>query len=167
MKISKNFDIEEFVPKDKFLKFGQSCTWFINPKIVQLAEFYKEFFIDYYTKKYTNKKVSNVLIVINNWHKGGSYQYRGWRPKNYLEGGEDSQHRLANGFDCDINIVFEDGSQMEADYKEIHKAILSNEALFISKGLSAIEDVSIAATWLHSDCRWIPNQNKILVVKPS
>lgn len=166
MKVAPNFIIQEFVPKSIYDIWGDRSTYFINPKIPALAQFYKEFFLDYYKKKHGADKVKDVLIIINNWHSNGSYQYRGFRPRSYSEGGENSQHRLGNAFDCDIIILFNDGSRMEADYKEIHSVIMANQALFIASGLTTVEDVKYAPTWLHSDCRWIPNQTGILTVKP-
>lgn len=164
MKISNSFLLEEFVPQAIFKQFGASSRWFINPIVIQLAEFYKTFFLDYYKKQ--NGSVKDVLIVVNDWHRGKQRQFRGYRPRTYTEGGENSQHRLGNAFDCDIIQVLDNGQRKECDYKEIHQAILANEQLFIDKGLSAIEDVSIASTWLHSDCRWLENDSKILIVKP-
>lgn len=168
MKLTPNFDVREFVGETTWKAFGENSTWFINPKLPALAEFYKSFFLNYYQQKYAQgKKVVNVLIVINNWHyvKGG-HQERGFRLPDTETGAKLSQHKLKDGFDCDIIIVFEDETKLEADYKEIHQVIIQNEALFISKGLTTIESVEIAKTWLHSDCRWIPNQTKILIVKP-
>jgi len=165
MQISKSFDIREFVPKGIFETFGVKSTWFINERVIKLAEFYKARFLAYYQAKY-NGKVKDVGIIINDWHKGGTKQWRGFRPRSYNEGAENSQHRFCNAFDCDIIIVFADGKTEEADYPEIHFVIMANQKEFMEAGLSAIEDVSIAATWLHSDCRYIPNQEKILIVKP-
>ena len=167
MKVSQNFDVREFIPKRIWDKFGTNSTWFVNKKIVSIAEFYKSFFLTYYKKKYGNDKVVNVLIIVNNWHTGGDKQWRGLRSKECTEGTDDSLHRYMSGFDCDIIIVFADGSKVEADYKEIHEVIKANEVEFMANGVSAVEDVSIASTWLHTDCRWIPDQKNILVVKPA
>ena len=52
----------------------------------------------------------------------------------------------------------------EVDYKEIHKVIRENEELFLSKGVTTIENLADASGWLHTDTRWIPNQTKILFV---
>lgn len=165
MKVSENFDVREFVPKSVFLKRGINSTWFVSQKAIAVAEFYKEFYTNYYKVKFPGK-VSHVEIVINNWHIGGNKQYSGYRPPDCTEGAKESQHRCANAFDCEIIIVFLDGTKKEVDYKEIHKVIQENEALFLSKGITTIEDVSIAAGWLHTDFRYIPNQTKILIVKP-
>jgi len=166
MKISQNFDLREFIPKRLWDKFGVNATWFVNPKSVKLAEFYKSFFTTYFKKKYGNDKVKTVLIVINDWHTGGKKQWSGLRTHECTEGATDSQHRYMNAFDCEIKIAFADGTVQEAIYPEIHKVIHENEAEFMANGLARIEDVSIANGWLHSDFAYIPDQKQILVVKP-
>jgi len=166
MKLSANFDLREFVPPEIFNQFGTNSIWFINAKIVALAEFYKDFFFHYYTQKFGPGKIKSVLIIVNDWHTGGSKRYRGFRMPDCSEGGKLSQHKFGNAFDCDIIIVLNDGTRAEADYKEVQQIILLNEALFMSKGLTTIESIEFAPTWLHSDCRYIPIQTNILVVKP-
>jgi hypothetical protein len=164
MKISTNFDLREFVPESTFKKWGANATWFVSPLMVSVAEFYKEFWGNYYRTKLPGK-VKDVLIVVNNWYTGGPRQYSGYRPPECTEGAAQSQHRHHNAFDCEIWIVFNDGTRIEADYKEIHKVIQENEQLFLAKGVTCIESVEIATGWLHTDFRWIPNQTKILIVK--
>lgn len=166
MKISQNFDIREFVPKSTFQKYGVNSTWFVSEKSVKCAEFYKSFFTSYYKNKLGNDKVKSVLIVINNWHIGGVKQYSGYRPPEYTEGAKESQHRAFNAFDCEIWIVFNDGTKKEVDYNEIHQIIKDNESEFMANGVTRVEDVSIATRWLHTDFAFIPNQKNILVVKP-
>lgn len=161
-----NFDVREFVPKSIYDKFGVNSTWFVSEKAVKCAEFYKSFFIQYYKEKLGNDKVKTVLIVINNWHTGGTKQFSGFRPPDCNEGVSLSQHRFINAFDCEIIIVMSDGTKVEADYKEIHEVIQANEAEFMANGVSRIESVEIAKGWLHTDFAWIPNQKEILIVKP-
>lgn len=166
MKVSRNFLIQEFVPKSTFLKWGEKSTWFISEKAVNCAEFYKSFFGTYYKNKLGADKVRGVSIVINNWHIGGVKQFSGYRPPDCTEGAKESQHRHHNAFDCEIWIVFMDGTRKEADYKEIHQVIQDNEITFMANGVTRIEDVSIASGWLHTDFAWIPNQKHILIIKP-
>lgn len=171
MKVAENFDIREFVGESTWRKWATNSTWFLNPKVPHLAQTYKIFFLAYYKKKYegTGRKVVDVLIVVNNWHyqqSGAIYHERGYRLPNTKTGANESAHKRGDAFDCDIIIVFENGVRLEADYNEIHQVIKKNEQYFMDNGLAALEDVKIAATWLHSDCRWIPNQKEILIVKP-
>jgi len=165
MKISQNFTAQEFVPRHVWNQFKEDSTWFINPKAVKLAEFYKSFFTTYYKKKFGNDKVKTVLIVINNWNSGGTKEWSGLRTPEFTAGAKMSQHRFMNAFDSEIWIVFNDGTKQEADYKEIHKIIQDNEAEFMANGLSRVEDVRDATGWLHSDFAWIPDQKEILVVR--
>lgn len=164
MKVSKNFDVREFVPKHIWEQFGTNSTWFVNPKIVKIAEFYKSFWLAYYKRKLGNDKVTNVLIQVNTWLTGGPQQWRGLRTAKCTEGADNSQHRYMNAFDCEIIIVMADGSRVEADYKEIHQVIKANETEFMANGVTCVEDVKIASGWLHTDCRWIPEQKNILIV---
>lgn len=164
MKVSTNFDLREFIPPEIFNKYGGASTWFINKKAIDLAQFYKDFFTKYYKNKLDN--VKTVLIVINNWHYGGVKKYSGFRPPTYKKGAKLSQHRFCNAFDCEIIIVFNDGSQQEVDYNDIHAIIKEYEAMFMEKGLTTVESVKLAAGWLHSDCRYIPNQTKLFIIKP-
>ncbi len=164
MKLSDNFDIREFVPRATFERWGANATWFISPLAVLVAEFYKEFWTQHFKEQ--DAGVDRVAIVINNWHTGGPYQYRGYRPPECTEGAKESQHRFHNAFDCEIVIIKKDGSRKEADYKEIHRVIQENEALFLSQGITCVEDVSIATGWLHTDFRWTQDPNQILIVKP-
>lgn len=157
MKISQNFDVREFVPKSIWDAFGESSKWFIDIRMVKLAEFYKQFFKAYY-------KADNVLIIANNWHTGGEYQFRGYRPRSCNVGGENSQHRRGTAFDCDI-IIIKGKQRIEANYKEIHQVIKQNQKEFMDAGLTTIEDVAFAPTWLHSDNR-NTGLDTILIVKP-
>lgn len=165
MKISPNFDLREFVPKETFAKFGENATWFVSPIAPVVAEFYKSFFLDYYKKKLGADKVKDVLIVINNWHAGGTKQFSGYRPPSFTEGAKESQHRCHNAFDCEIYIVLNDGTKTECSYTEIHKIIADNDALFFSKGVRCVEDVRDATGWLHTDFRWTFGQVSILTVR--
>ena len=164
MKVSQNFDIREFVPRSIWNKWGTRSTWFIEERVVKVAQFYKDFFTKYYKNKHDGLKT--VSIVVNTWHyiKGGQ-QNRGFRTPSCKVGASMSQHRFCNAFDCDVILVFKDGRRVEANYKELHKIIKEYEDQFMGAGLSCLESVKDAPTWLHSDCRWMPNQKGILTVK--
>ena len=163
MKVSANFDIREFVSKKIYDRWGTDSSWFINQRVVNLAQFYRDFFTRYFRNKDAN--VSHVIIVINTWFYGGKDEYSGFREPEGKEGASLSQHRFCNAFDADIIIVYKDGTKKEADYKQIHKIIEDYNDIFMEAGLTAVESVEDAPTWLHSDCRWIPNQKKILTVR--
>lgn len=163
MKVSKNFDVREFVPPEIYNRFGDKSTWFVDEKIVKIAEFYKSFFFDYY-KKRNGDTLKAVYIIVNSWHYGGGKKWSGLRYEGCGVGVSLSQHKFKSGFDCEIMLKFKDGTKIEANYVEVHKAIQDNEVLFMSNGVTTVEDVRIAKGWLHTDTRWIPGQKNILIV---
>ena len=65
MKVSENFELEEFVPHAIYELYKDKSIWFIDYRCINFAELIlKHFKID---------------VTINNWHQGGSFQDRGFR----------------------------------------------------------------------------------------
>lgn len=169
MKVSQNFVLQEFIPKETWDKWGERAIMFLTREVIGLAQFYSQFFTIYFKKLHPN--FERVEVIINNWHKGGSYHYRGYRPPNSYINGQfksnplsESQHRRGNAFDCDIIIVLKTGIRIEVPQSQLHQIIKDNWLEFKKAGLTRIEDLEDAPTWLHSDCA-ITNQDKLLVVK--
>lgn len=129
--LNKYFIIEEFVPPQTIKMFGKKALWFVNPKIIELATAYREFF--------------EVPVLINNWHKGGKLSYRGYRPPRVNVGAEYSQHKLGNAFDCNIGNMTE---------KEMFDKVVDNYEYFKKFGLTTLEDYRFTDGWLHSDIRF-------------
>lgn len=142
MKLNAYFDLEEFVPPQIFKLFGKDSIWYIDPKIVELATAYRMFF--------------NKPVVINNWHKGGTYSYRGYRPPRVNVGAEYSQHKSGRAFDCTIGKMTE---------KQMFDTIKENFSYFKEFGLTTMEDYRFTDGWIHSDVR-NTNLDHLLVVKP-
>lgn len=44
MDISKNFILQEFMPPDMISTYGKNCRWYIRKQIIDLAQFYREWF---------------------------------------------------------------------------------------------------------------------------
>lgn len=162
MKVSENFDIREFVSERSWKKWGANCIWFIRPALFALAQFYKEFFTLFY-KQNEKKEVKTVVVVINNWHysTGRKFRWRGYRPPiAYLvdrilmkKPKSESLHRQGIAFDCHFIIKYKDGTQRVPGMAEIHKIIKDFWPHFKAKGLTTIESLKWAKTWLHSDMR--------------
>ncbi len=138
MKISKDFSIPEFVPLAIYEHFGEKSIWFIDPKIVQMAQFIRDRF--------------GKPITINNYITGGSYQYSAFRDNACTIGAENSQHRHGRAIDFRIQGM----SPME-----IRADIIKNFELFRASGLTTIEGGT--PTWTHIDCRYT-NMNSLLIV---
>jgi hypothetical protein len=149
-----NFYVQEFVPKQVYSYYGNKSVWFLDNRLILLAQFMRDYFKE--------------SMTINNWHSGGSFQYRGFRPdvfyyEKQADGtyvskrkGKYSQHRFGRGLDCNLANTTPD---------DMRKEILSNEELWIEAGLTTIEDGAYAPTWFHGDMR-NTGMEKILIVKP-
>ena len=175
--ISPNFDVRQFVPKEVFTQFGENSKWFVSHSIVNAAEASLKVFTDHYKAKYPN--VLSVKMIINNWHEGGTFNWRGLRTYKYIAAGVDaanknhaaqpatmSQHMggSTNAIDQNIVLVFKDKS-ITVDSNEVRSLILANEKYFMDAGITTLEDGHFAPTWCHMDCRWT-GLDHIFVMKP-
>lgn len=146
MKVSKNFNMTEFLTPEDFKKVMQTKdpmkTFYslVDPKIVELAQFYRDFF--------------KAEIIINNWSYGGTYTLRGKRPKNTTVGASNSQHKIGRAFDCDVK-----GLTAE----QVRQIIKQNKNLFFSKGLRRVEN---NVNWVHSDIKETKLINEIKFFNP-
>lgn len=146
MKVSDNFRLQEFVTPEVFAAYGASSTWFIQPGLIQLAEFIRGYF-------------GGKSMTINNWVWGGSLKERGYRTPDSTTGSKLSQHKRGAAIDFNIKGISPD---------EIRTKILGDQKAFIAQGLTAIEDEDYALTWVHADMRLrIPAPDKILIVRPA
>ena len=142
MKISDHFSLEEFVPQGIFNQYGQKAQWFVDPRLITLAEAVRLFFAK--------------PVTINNWHTGGQFNYRGFRDPDCTVGAKLSQHRMGRAID--INVA-------GMTPQEVYKAILGASAYFMGKGLTTMEDIASTPTWCHLYIRQT-NQSSILIVEP-
>lgn len=160
MNITKNFEIQEFVPPEIYNKYGEKSTWFISPEIPIIAQELRDSLSD----KFSGNR---VIVKINDWHTGGDYKYSGYRPPNIddeIKGAFLSQHKLGKAMDIKVYL-----NNNKLDPKEIYKFILDNKTKFMNLGLTTMEDINYTKTWNHLDCRnRLNGQNlqDILIVKP-
>ena len=140
MKLTNNFSLQEFIDPDTYKRFGTSSVWFIDPKIVTLAQFIRERL--------------GKPCTINNWSSGGQYQYSGFRPPKCSVGASMSQHRFGRAIDLKVK-------GMKAD--EVREDIIQNFDIYKKVGLTTIEDGAFAPTWCHIDIR---DTEGLLIVKP-
>jgi len=84
----KYFKIQEFVPKETFEKYADFCIYKFDPKIFMIADNIRAYF--------------NQPMTINNWHIGGEFNYRGYRPDNYANKASKSLHYFGMAIDFDI-----------------------------------------------------------------
>jgi hypothetical protein len=138
MKVSKDFALAEFVPPAIYEHFVDKSIWFIDPKIVQMAQFIRDRF--------------GKPVTINNYLTGGNYQYSAFRDSGCTIGATNSQHRHGRAIDFRIQGM----SPME-----IRADIIMNFELYRASGLTTIEGGT--PTWIHIDCR-NTNMDSLLIV---
>jgi hypothetical protein len=136
LKVSTNFYLSEFIDPDTYKRFGDSSIWFIDPQIIQVAQFIRTRFAR--------------SVTIN----GGGYKYSGFRPPACKIGAKLSQHRFGRAIDIKTD-----------NMPEIYQDILSSSKLYMKVGLTTIENIEATPTWLHLDCRWT-KEDQIRVVNP-
>lgn len=142
MKVSDNFELQEFVPKDVYEMFGDRALSFLDKRIIDVVQLLRD--------------LSGRPIIINNWHNGGKFSESGYRTPNTKTGARYSQHKFGRAADVKVT---------DMSPKDVVELIKKNEALFMAAGLTTIENVEHTPTWTHLDCRWT-NSKKILFVNP-
>lgn len=130
MKINEYFDLREFVDPVTFAKYGENSIWFLDPKIIAGATLIRK---------------SLGPVTINNWHIGGPFSFRGFRPHNCTIGAPMSQHRYGRGIDIEVDNVTP---------QQVYKWITDNWTKFkLNNFFTTIEDIAFTSSWVHLDCR--------------
>jgi hypothetical protein len=137
--ISKHYEIREFVPPEIYQLFGERSIWFIDQRIVLLADWMCDYFGSH--------------VVINNWHTGGQYHESGFRDPMTGTGAARSAHKRGIAADFKIKDI-----DPEFARDEIRKNF---DALHSRFGITTIEQDT--PSWLHVDLRWT-NQDTLLEV---
>jgi hypothetical protein len=129
IKLTKDFYLDEFIPKDIYFQFGKNSIWFLDQRIVSLAQFIRDRF--------------GHPVTINNWIHGGSFNESALRSPLTQTGAKFSQHKSGRAFDAKIESI----SPLEflSDIRE-------NFADYQAKGATTIE--LNTPTWSHIDVRW-------------
>lgn len=130
MKLSTNFHITEFVPKEIWERYGENSIWFIDMRVVNICELIRSRF--------------NKPVIINDWRSGGQYHESGYRMPETTTGGKLSQHKFGRAADIKISGI---------SPKEIAKDIIANFDIYKKVGLTTIENVDMTPSWNHIDCR--------------
>ncbi len=123
MKLTPNFQLQEFVHADIYNVMGDRCVNALNGMLANTCQDLRDEF---------------GPITINDWMWGGKFVYSGLRPPNSDIGAEFSAHRF--GFAADLK--FKDITAIE-----VQEAILKERRKF--PYIIRIENAKITKTWLH------------------
>lgn len=135
------FKIYELVPKIYFEEDPEAMLWLqFDDRLLRT--------LDMIRKKYGP-------IIVNNWKRGGPFQYRGLRPPDCSAGVKYSQHK--HGRACDFH-------SPSIEVEELRQEIIKNPWNEEFKYITCIED---KVNWVHIDVR---NHDKVksglLIVNP-
>lgn len=139
-KISDHFWIAEWVSKSTLEKWGSQAVLFIDPRIVLFMEIQRKLYGPLY---------------MNNWIDGGNKDSRGYRSADDPDGAAASQHRFGRAADS-----VSDKYPAEERREEIIK---NWDAKYRDIGVTRME---LGTSWLHVDCGWVLNQQKIFTFNP-
>jgi hypothetical protein len=126
--LTKNFIIQEFVTPEIYKRFGENSIWFVDKRIINVAQYLRE--------------TLNVPATINNWHTGGQYKESCLRDFQTSTGAKFSQHKYGRAADIKFSGV---------KPEEVRDYIRKNFAVLLAMGLTTIEKDT--PTWVHIDCR--------------
>ena len=129
--LTEHFILQEFVPKGIWEKYSEKSIWFIDKKIVTIAEFFR----NRYGKS----------ITINDWFWGGKRNEAGLRYWNTGTGASMSQHKFGRADDLKW---LKDSMNMN----EIRQDIKDWESEFLEAGVTTIEEGT--DSWIHADTRY-------------
>ncbi len=138
MKLTNNFYLQEFVPRDFYQENGDGSLKFIDQRIVLACQYLRE-------------KIGKP-IIINNWHNDGEREFSGLRPFVCKVGVMYSQHKYGRAADlkCEGLSGEELRSVVKMYWGDLKKYITTMEA--------------DTETWLHIDCRWTANPDQLLII---
>ena len=126
-----SFVIQEFVPPETYMKWGDRSIWFVRKNIVLFSQWLKD------------SSHGTGTVTINNWLWNGGFKYSGYRPPDCLIGAKESSHRRCDAIDVRV-------STMEP--REVEQLIRDNFLFLNSEfGYTGIE--LDTPSWTHHDFR--------------
>lgn len=143
IKISKNFCLDEYIPKELYKKYEskpQRLIAMLDSRLIQIDQFLRTRF---------------GSTTINNWYTGGNRNWSGIRTPDSSYYSFTSQHSWGRASDKVYKNV---------TAEEVRRDIIMNwKNIYQPLGLTTIE---ANVSWLHSDCRYIKDQKQIFIVYP-
>ena len=124
--VPRFFDLKELVPQPWYFRHGQRLWNVFDERLLRTLDLLRERWGG---------------MIVNNWHAGGTFQCRGWRPHDSGVGALLSQHRFGRA--CDVSFT-------QSNAREVRAHILANQDLPEYQLISCVER---GVNWLHFDVR--------------
>ena len=141
----KHFALNELVPPDVIQARGEQAWQLMDERILRGADWLREKF---------------GPCVINGKFNGKGFTESGLRNPLTTTGAKWSQHKFGRAVDLKF---------LKVNVKEVYDYILANQPEARANGITTVENINATPTWLHIDCRLLPESypaNGVLVVNP-
>jgi hypothetical protein len=141
----KYFALNEVVHPGAIQALGERAWTLMDERILRGADWLREMF---------------GPCTINGKFGGKGFTESGLRDPFTTTGAKFSQHKFGRALDLKFHKV---------TCKEVYEYIIRNSGQARENGITTVEDIAFTGTWLHIDCRLLPESfpdNGILVVKP-
>lgn len=141
----KYFQLHEVVHTEAIQDRGEQAWQLMDDRILRGADWLREKF---------------GPCVINGKFGGKVFTESGLRKADTKTGKSYSQHKFGRALDLKF---------LKVTVKEVYEYIIRNPGEARANGITTVEDINHTPTWLHIDCRALPDSyptNGILVVKP-
>jgi hypothetical protein len=128
----QHFQPFELVDRLTFERIGDQAIVLFNPEALQALDDLREYF--------------GVPITVNNWHSGGSFEWRGFRtPEKAIElGAPNSRHAKGDAFDLDVHGMIAE---------EVRLRIMENKNHPLLRRITRLE---AGKSWVHFDVMELP-----------
>jgi hypothetical protein len=141
----KYFALNEVVHPGAIQALGDRAWTLMDERILRGADWLRELF---------------GPCTINGKFGGKGFTESGLRDPFTATGAKFSQHKFGRALDLKFHNV---------TCKEVYDYIIRNPGDARENGITTVEDIAFTGTWLHIDCRLLPEsfpENGVLVVKP-
>jgi hypothetical protein len=141
----KHFALNEVIPAHIIAERGERAWALMDDRILMGADWLRGIF---------------GPAVINGKYGGKVFTESGLRDPLTTTGAKWSQHKFGRALDLKFT---------RATAKEVYDYILANQPEARANGITCVEDIAFTPTWLHIDCRKLPETfpaNGILIVRP-
>lgn len=132
MNLTDNITAQEVLPKETWDKYGSTAVRLIDPRITMANQLIRE---RQGTPRYFN------TWNLNHW---SNRNWSGLRTPGSKYYNELSQHSYGRALDSISDAV---------PHEETWQDILDNPEWYWEAGVTVVESIKMAPTWLHTDCR--------------
>lgn len=121
----RSFILQELVPPSIFDRMGEEAWTLLDPDALQSLQDLRDRF---------------GPIVVNDWHRGGSYRESGLREADTTTGAPKSAHKRGQAFDCKPKLV---------SVLHIYDFVTTHPTEFPL--IRRVENIQATPTWFHFD----------------